>query len=121
MGYDPSARRKLGSAPLEVIQLGLGCGPLGGFRATIGDDEAQAILRAAYDAGVRLFDTAPLYGYGRSELRVGQALRQLPRESFVCRPRSAAGSDRSAPASRARAGGPAASSSYRPTISATTA
>ncbi|HSA81767.1 MAG TPA: aldo/keto reductase, partial [Geminicoccaceae bacterium] len=33
--------------------------------------------------GVRLFDTAPLYGYGRSELRVGQALRQLPRESFV--------------------------------------
>jgi D-threo-aldose 1-dehydrogenase len=83
MGYDPSARRKLGSAPLEVTQLGLGCGPLGGFRATIAEDEAQAILRTAYDAGVRLFDTAPLYGYGRSELRVGQALRQFPRESFV--------------------------------------
>jgi aryl-alcohol dehydrogenase-like predicted oxidoreductase len=32
MGYDPRARRRLGSAPLEVTQLGLGCGPLGGFR-----------------------------------------------------------------------------------------
>ncbi|HSA83029.1 MAG TPA: aldo/keto reductase [Geminicoccaceae bacterium] len=83
MGYDPCARRKLGSAPIEITQLGLGCGPLGGFRGAIAEDEAQAILHTAYDAGVRLFDTAPLYGYGRSELRVGQALRQLPRESFV--------------------------------------
>jgi len=83
MGYDPAATRRLGSAPLEVTQLGLGCGPLGGFRRTITEDEAAAIVRAAYDAGVRLFDTSPLYGYGRSELRVGHVLRQVPRESFV--------------------------------------
>ena len=83
MGYDPTARRKLGSAPLEVSQLGLGGGPIGGFRARIPEDEALGLVRAAYDAGVRLFDTSPLYGYGRSELRVGQVLRQVPRESFV--------------------------------------
>ncbi len=83
MGYDPTARRKLGSAPLEVTQLGLGGGPIGGFRARIAEDEALGLVRAAYDAGVRLFDTSPLYGYGRSELRVGQALRQVPRETFA--------------------------------------
>jgi D-threo-aldose 1-dehydrogenase len=81
--YAPLGRRKLGSAPLEVTQLGLGCGPLGGFRRTIAEDMALGIVQAAYDAGARLFDTAPLYGYGRSELRVGQVLRQLPRDSFV--------------------------------------
>lgn len=83
MGYSPGATRKLVSAPLEVAQLGLGCGPLGRFRRAIPEAEAQAIVDTAYDAGARLFDTSPLYGYGRSELRVGHALRPLPRESFV--------------------------------------
>jgi D-threo-aldose 1-dehydrogenase len=83
MGYDPRARRRLGSAPLEVTQLGLGCGPIGGFRAPLTEDEAAGILRTAHDEGVGLFDTAPLYGYGQSELRVGHVLRQLPREDFV--------------------------------------
>jgi aryl-alcohol dehydrogenase-like predicted oxidoreductase len=66
MGYDPRARRRLGSAPLEVTQLGLGCGPIGGFRAPLTEDEAAGILRTAHDEGVGLFDTAPLYGYGQS-------------------------------------------------------
>jgi D-threo-aldose 1-dehydrogenase len=83
MGYGPTERRRLGSAPVEVTSLGLGCGPLGGFRRSIPEDEALGIVRTAYDAGARLFDTSPLYGYGRSELRLGQVLRQLPRESFV--------------------------------------
>jgi D-threo-aldose 1-dehydrogenase len=83
VGYDPGARRKLGSAPLEVTCLGLGCGPLGGFRRTLPEDEALGIVQTAYDAGARLFDTSPLYGYGRSELRLGHVLRQLPRESFA--------------------------------------
>jgi D-threo-aldose 1-dehydrogenase len=83
MGYDPRARRQLGSAPLQVTQLGLGCGPLGGFRGALTEDEADAVLRTAHDAGIGLFDTAPLYGFGQSELRVGHLLRQLPRESFV--------------------------------------
>jgi D-threo-aldose 1-dehydrogenase len=83
MAYDPAATRKLGSAPLEVTQLGLGCGPLGGFRARMTEAEADEIVLAAHEAGVRLFDTSPLYGHGQSELRVGHALRQLPRASFV--------------------------------------
>lgn len=83
MGYDPRDRRRLGKAPLEVTQLGLGCGPIGGFRAAIPEPEALGLVRTAYDAGIRLFDTSPLYGYGRSELRVGQVLRELPRDSFV--------------------------------------
>jgi D-threo-aldose 1-dehydrogenase len=83
MGYDPGARRKLGSAPLEVTCLGLGCGPLGGFRRAICEDAALGIVGAAHETGARLFDTSPLYGYGRSELRPGQALRQLPRASLV--------------------------------------
>jgi D-threo-aldose 1-dehydrogenase len=83
MGYDPAATRKLGSAPLEVTQLGLGCGPIGGFRVAIPEDEALGLVTTAHEAGIRLFDTSPLYGHGRSELRLGQALRQLPRESFV--------------------------------------
>jgi D-threo-aldose 1-dehydrogenase len=83
VGYDPYARRRLGNAPLEVTQLGLGCGPLGGFRRTLPEDAALDIVQTAYDAGARLFDTAPLYGYGRSELRLGHVLRQLPRASFA--------------------------------------
>lgn len=83
MGYDPGTRRKLGSAPLEVTCLGLGCGPLGGFRRAVPEDEALGIVSVAYETGARLFDTSPLYGYGRSELRLGQVLRQLPRASFV--------------------------------------
>ena len=83
MAYDPAATRKLGKAPLEVTQLGLGCGPLGGFRARMTEAEADEIVLAAHEAGVRLFDTSPLYGHGQSELRVGHALRQLPRASFV--------------------------------------
>jgi D-threo-aldose 1-dehydrogenase len=83
VSYDPLARRQLGRTPLRVTQLGLGTAPLGGFRGAIPEDEAVATIRTAYDAGLRLFDTAPYYGYGRAELRVGEALRLLPRESFV--------------------------------------
>ena len=50
---------------------------------TISDAEAVALTDAAYDGGVRYFDTSPFYGYGRSELRMGAALRNKPREEFV--------------------------------------
>ena len=76
-------RRRVGKTGLEVTTMGLGGAPMGGFRATISDAEAGAINDAAYDLGVRYFDTSPFYGYGRSELRMGAALRQKPREDFV--------------------------------------
>ncbi|CAN5318215.1 aldo/keto reductase [soil metagenome] len=56
---------------------------MGGFRAAISDAEAVEFTDAAYDLGVRYFDTSPFYGYGRSELRMGAALRNRPREDFV--------------------------------------
>ncbi len=76
-------RRRIGRTGLEVTELGLGGAPMGGFRATISDADAMALTDAAYDGGVRYFDTSPFYGYGRSELRMGAALREKPRDDYV--------------------------------------
>jgi D-threo-aldose 1-dehydrogenase len=76
-------RRRVGKTRLEVTTLGLGGAPMGGFRATIPEAEAVAFTDAAYELGVRYFDTSPYYGYGRSELRMGAALREKPRDSYV--------------------------------------
>jgi D-threo-aldose 1-dehydrogenase len=76
-------RRKIGTTNLEVTELGLGGAPMGGFRATISDAEATMLTDAAYQGGVRYFDTSPFYGYGRSELRMGAALREKPRHEYV--------------------------------------
>ncbi len=62
---------------------GLGGAPLGNLFRAITDDDAAALVRHAYDHGVRYFDTAPHYGQGLSERRAGLALRDLPRDSFV--------------------------------------
>ena len=76
-------KRRVGKTKLEVTTLGLGGAPMGGFRATIPEAEAVALTDAGYEAGIRYFDTSPYYGYGRSELRMGAALRERPRDSFV--------------------------------------
>ncbi|TXL73943.1 aldo/keto reductase [Vineibacter terrae] len=76
-------RRRIGRTALDVTELGLGGAPIGGFRVTIPDADAVALVNAAYDAGVNFFDTSPFYGYGRSELRMGAALREKPRASYV--------------------------------------
>ena len=62
--------------------LALGCAPIGGLYRDGGEDEATATVRAALDHGWRLFDTAPLYGHGLSELRLGRALQGVPRDDF---------------------------------------
>ena len=85
-----SDRRPLGRSGLEVTVLGFGGVPLGNLYRTCTDEEATATVRAAYDAGIRLFDTAPLYGHGLSEHRIGAAMRGLPRDPTCSRPRSAA-------------------------------
>src|SRR5256885_16124759 len=76
-------RRKIGTTKLDVTELGLGGAPMGGFRATISDAEATSLIDAAYEGGVRYFDTSPFYGYGRSELRMGAALRAKPPDGYV--------------------------------------
>lgn len=62
---------------------GFGGAPLGNLFRALPDDEAIALVRHAYDAGVRYFDTAPHYGQGLSEHRVGAGLRNIPRDSFL--------------------------------------
>ena len=79
----PFKTRKLGSSPLWVTELGFGGAPLGDLYAKLNEDQALTAVRTAYECGVCLFDTAPLYGYGLSEHRFGHVLRQLPRDSFI--------------------------------------
>ena len=76
-------RRRLGRSSVEVDTIGMGCAPLGELFVQVDDASAQAALGAAWDGGVRYFDTAPEYGFGLSEHRVGQFLRQRPRSEFV--------------------------------------
>lgn len=62
--------------------LGLGCAPLGNLFTAIDDDTARATVDVAWDCGIRYFDTAPHYGLGLSELRLGAALTGRPRASY---------------------------------------
>ena len=80
---NPRAKRKLGSSPLRVTQLGFGGAPLGDLYERLDEAQALGAVASAYEAGLNLFDTAPLYGYGLSEHRVGHALRQRPRDDYV--------------------------------------
>ncbi len=64
-------------------RLGLGTAPLGGLFSAVSDAEAEATLEAAWEAGIRLFDTAPLYGHGLAEIRLGRFLKSKPRQSFT--------------------------------------
>jgi D-threo-aldose 1-dehydrogenase len=77
------ARRALGRTKVEVTTLGFGGATIGGIRARLPESQVTATLDAAWDAGIRYFDTAPWYGRGQSELRVGRLLREHPRAEFV--------------------------------------
>src|SRR6266568_4311120 len=75
-------RRRLGRTSVEVGILGFGGATIGGIGAQVTEAHAQATLDA-WDAGLRYFDTAPWYGRGVSELRVGRLLREKPPDQFV--------------------------------------
>jgi D-threo-aldose 1-dehydrogenase len=75
--------RQVGRTPLRLTVLGLGTGTLGGHRIPVTRDEGEAVVRAAWSAGVRYFDTAPFYGFGKACRIVGDALRELPRDDWV--------------------------------------
>jgi D-threo-aldose 1-dehydrogenase len=80
---DWSARRRLGERGPAVTQIGLGCAPIGNLFAGVSDEDAYATVGAAWNAGIRYFDTAPLYGHGVSERRVGRALGTRARSDYV--------------------------------------
>jgi D-threo-aldose 1-dehydrogenase len=70
-------------AGLAFTELGFGAAPLGNLFKAVSEAEAQAVLEAAWAAGVRYFDTAPLYGLGLSETRINHFLRGKPRDQYV--------------------------------------
>jgi aryl-alcohol dehydrogenase-like predicted oxidoreductase len=80
---DATAPVQLGRTDLTVTRLGIGLAPIGGLYRPVGDEQAVATVDRAWDRGLRLFDTAPLYGYGLSEQRAGAALTKRPRDEFV--------------------------------------
>jgi D-threo-aldose 1-dehydrogenase len=80
---NPTASVKLGRTDVTVTRLGLGCAPIGGLYEPVSEAAARAVVDRAWEHGLRLFDTAPLYGSGLSERRVGAALRDRPRDELV--------------------------------------
>ena len=86
---NPFEQIPIGNTGVSVTRLGLGTAPFGGDTLVSGQyggvefDESQRIVSAAFESGVRYFDTAPLYGTGRSEVRLGLALTGRDRESFT--------------------------------------
>lgn len=65
-----------------VAALGFGAAPIGNLYHEVEEAAAITTVRTAFDAGIRYFDTAPHYGFGLSEQRLGRAIQSLPRESF---------------------------------------
>jgi aryl-alcohol dehydrogenase-like predicted oxidoreductase len=80
---DWALRRPLGRSAVDVTGLGLGGAPIGNLYVGVSDEQAHATVEAAWDAGIRYFDTAPLYGHGQSEQRLGRVLRSRPRGDYV--------------------------------------
>jgi D-threo-aldose 1-dehydrogenase len=76
-------KRRIGRTSLEVTVLGLGCATLGGSRIEVSREQAEAIVRAAWAAGVGYIDAAPYYGFGQAERCVGDAMRWVPRDQWV--------------------------------------
>ncbi|GHJ34762.1 aldo/keto reductase [Streptomyces sp. TS71-3] len=76
-------QNRLGKSKVHVTELGFGGGPLGGLFEPLDDETAAGALEAAWDSGIRYFDTSPHYGIGHSERRTGDLLRGKPREEWT--------------------------------------
>ena len=83
MPFDPYESLPIGGTGVSVTRLGFGTAPIGGLYTAVTDAEGEAISRYAWDSGVRYFDTAPMYGFGLAEERLGRVLRTLPRDAFT--------------------------------------
>lgn len=76
-------RRALGRTGLQVSILGFGTAPLGDLYLQLDDRGAIASVERAFELGINLLDTSPLYGHGLAEHRCGTALRRMPRDQIV--------------------------------------
>jgi D-threo-aldose 1-dehydrogenase len=79
----PLSQRRLGRSSLTVTELSLGGAAIGNLFTEVDDATAAATIDAAWNGGIRLFDTAPHYGLGLSERRLGAALGDRPREEYL--------------------------------------
>ncbi len=75
--------RKIGTTDVSVSSVSMGCASLGNLYVEISDAEAGAVLEIAWDKGIRYFDTAPHYGRGRAEVRLGRFLKDKPRDAVT--------------------------------------
>ena len=75
--------RPVGHTALKLTSLGFGCASIGNLGHAVSDADAAAVLDRAWDAGIRYFDTAPHYGRGRSEARLGAFLKGKSRGDYV--------------------------------------
>ncbi len=80
---NPLESKNLGKTGVRVTRMGLGGAPLGALSGDDGRAIAVATARRAYELGIRFFDTAPLYGRGKSERFYGQALSEYDRDSYI--------------------------------------
>jgi len=76
-------QRKIHHTSVSLTELGFGASVIGNLYRVTPVDDATAAVDAAWDAGIRYFDTAPHYGLGLSERRLGAALRDRPRDEYV--------------------------------------
>jgi len=76
-------QRRLGRRHLTPTVLGLGGAPLGELFERLPEQQADDVIQAAIDAGITFFDTAPFYGHGLSEHRIGRGLRQFDRKRVI--------------------------------------
>ncbi|MDI6025793.1 aldo/keto reductase [Corticibacterium sp. UT-5YL-CI-8] len=76
-------KRRIGTTGLEITEIGFGGASLGNLYQAVSNPDAEAVLDAAWEAGIRYFDTAPHYGFGLSERRFGDYLRSKPRDSYA--------------------------------------
>jgi D-threo-aldose 1-dehydrogenase len=79
----PTRTLRRDNRTVALSAMGFGGVPLGNMNRILTDNEAHATVQAAWDAGLRYFDTAPYYGHGLSEMRIGAVLRDKPREEFI--------------------------------------
>lgn len=74
---------QVGNTDLQVTRLGMGTAPIGNLYIPLDDAEALETVRRSYENGIRFFDTAPLYGAGEAERRLGEGLRGIPRDEVI--------------------------------------
>lgn len=79
----PLGTRPLGTSAVRVTELSFGGAPLGNLFTEVSDEAAASAVAAAWNGGIRTFDTAPHYGLGLSERRLGAALRHYPRDEYA--------------------------------------